>query len=55
MFGNICPKASGYELRPGIIAMVHKKTVSGLENKDPHNHLQLFEELCSCSVVLGMT
>jgi hypothetical protein len=44
----------GYELHPGIVAMVRGQTFSGLEDEDPHRHLQEFEELCSCLVVLGM-
>lgn len=43
-------RAFGYELHPDIIAMVRKKPFSGLEDKDPYNHLQLFEELCLCLV-----
>ena len=47
--------ASGYELHPRIIAMVRAQAFSGLENKDPEHHLQAFEELCSCSVIPGMS
>ena len=45
---------SGYELHPRIIAMVRAQTFSGLES-DPDLHLQVFEELCSCLVILGMS
>jgi hypothetical protein len=31
--------ASGYELHPGIIAMVRGQTFFGLESEDPHRHL----------------
>jgi hypothetical protein len=47
--------ACGYELHPSIIAMVQGQTFFGLENEDPHHHLQEFEELCSCLVIPGMT
>jgi hypothetical protein len=46
---------SGYKLHPGIIAMVRGQSFFGLENEDPHRHLQEFEELCSCLVIPGMT
>jgi len=45
----------GYELHPGMIAMVRAQTFSGLENKDPDLHLQVFKELCSCLVIPGMS
>ena len=46
---------SGYELHPRLIAMVRAQTFSGLETEDPDLHLQVFEELCSCLVILGMS
>jgi hypothetical protein len=46
---------SGYELHPRIIAMVRAQTFSGLESEDPDLHLQVFEELCSCLVILGIS
>ena len=45
----------GYELHPGIIAMVRAQTFSGLESEDPDLHLQAFEELCLCLVIPGMS
>ena len=43
------PKISfGYELYPGLIAMVQAQPFSGLENENPCNHLLEFEEMCSC-------
>ena len=46
---------SGYELHPRIIAMVRAQTFSGLESEDPDLHLQVFEELCSCLVIPGIS
>ena len=46
---------SSYELHRHIIAMVRAQTFSGLESEDPDLHLQGFEELCSCLVILGMS
>jgi len=46
---------SGYELHPSIIAMDRGRTFSGLGIEDPHHHLQEFEELCLCLVILGMS
>ena len=46
---------SGYELHPRIIAVVQAQTFSGLENEDPDHHLQMFEELCSCLVIPGIS
>ena len=46
---------SSYELHPRIIAMVWAQTFSGLETEDPDLHLQVFEELCSCLVISGMS
>jgi hypothetical protein len=47
--------ASGCELHPSICAMVRGQTFFGLENEDPHRHLQEFEELCLCLVIPSMT
>ena len=46
---------SGYELHPRIIAIVQAQTFFGLETEDPDIHLQVFEELCSCLVILGIS
>ena len=47
--------ASGYEHHPRIIAMVRAQTISGLENEDLDHHLQVFEDLCSCLVIPGIS
>ena len=41
--------ASGYELRPGFIAMVREQTFSGLDYEKE------FEELCACLTISGMS
>ena len=46
---------SSYELHPRIISMVWAQTFSGLETEDPDLHLQVFEELCSCLEIPGMS
>ena len=46
---------SGYELHPRVIAMVRARTFFGLKIEDPDLHLQVFEELCSCLVIPGMS
>ena len=45
----------GYELRPGLIAMVWAQPFSGLENENLCNHLLEFEEICSILSISGMT
>ena len=45
----------GYELHPGMIAMVRAQPFSGLENENPCHHLHEFEEMCSCLRISGMT
>jgi len=35
--------------------MVRAQTFSGLETEDPDLHLQVFEELCSCLIIPGMS
>jgi hypothetical protein len=45
----------GYELHPGLIAMVRALPFSGHENENPCHHLRDFEEMCSCLSILGMT
>ena len=45
----------GYELHPCIIAMVRAQTFSALETKDLDLDLQVFEELCSCLVIPGIS
>jgi len=47
--------SSGYELRPGLIAMVWAQPFSGLENENLCNHLLEFEEICSILSISGMT
>uniref|UniRef100_K3YN89 Uncharacterized protein n=1 Tax=Setaria italica TaxID=4555 RepID=K3YN89_SETIT len=42
----------GYELYPGIIAMVRGLTFYGFENENPYLHLQEFEELSLRSDIL---
>ena len=39
--------SSGYELCPGLIAMVRELSFSGLSSENPDHHLQEFEQLCS--------
>ena len=46
--------ASGFELRPGFIAMVREQSFSGLDNVNPYHHLWEFEQLCSCLSIAGM-
>ena len=43
------------EPRPAFKAMVQNRPFSGAFNEDPYNHLEVFEELCSSLVILGMT
>jgi hypothetical protein len=45
----------GYELHPSLKAMVRAQPFSGYDNEDPFNHLQEFEEMCSCMSIPGMT
>jgi hypothetical protein len=47
--------SSGYEFHPGFIAIVKNRSFFGAINEDPYDHLQEFEELCSCLVIPGMT
>ena len=47
--------SSGCELRPGLIAMVRAQPFSRLENENTCNHLLVFEEMCSCLSISGMT
>ena len=46
--------ASGFELRPGFIAMVQEQSFSGYDHENPYNHLREFEQLCSCLSIAGM-
>jgi hypothetical protein len=46
---------SGYELHPSLNTMVRAQPFSGFDNEDPFNHLQEFEEMCSCLSIPGMT
>ena len=46
--------SSGYELHPGLIAMVWAQPFSGHYNENPCNHLLEFEEMCSCLSISGM-
>jgi hypothetical protein len=45
---------SGFELRPGFIAMVWEQPFSGYELENPYHHLREFEQLCSCLTIAGM-
>jgi hypothetical protein len=47
--------SSGYELHPGIIAMVRALPFSGHDDENPCQHLLDFEEMCSCLSISGMT
>ena len=47
--------ASGFELRPGFIAMVWEQSFSGQEDENPYTHLQEFEKLCSCLHISSIT
>ena len=44
----------GYQLCPGLIAMVQEQSFVGLETESPYSHLCEFEQLCSCLVIAGM-
>ena len=46
--------ASGFELRPGFIAMVREQPFSGYELENPYHHLREFEQMCSCLSIAGM-
>jgi hypothetical protein len=45
---------SGYELRPGFIAMATEQSFAGTE-ENPYTHLREFEQLCSCITIEGMS
>jgi hypothetical protein len=47
--------ASSYEFHLGFIAMVQEQSFSGQEDENPYDHLQEFEQLCSCLSISGMT
>ena len=47
--------SSGYELHPGLIAMVRAQPFSRLDSENPCNHLHEFEEVCSCLSILVKT
>jgi hypothetical protein len=47
--------SSYYELHPRFKAMVWTQPFSNYNNKNPFNHLQEFEEMCSHLSILGMT
>ena len=49
------PISSGYELHPGIIAMVRAQPFSRHDNENPCNHLHEFEKMCLCLSISGMT
>ena len=44
----------GYQLCPGLIAMVREQSFGGLERESPYLHLREFEQLCGCLVISGM-
>ena len=46
---------SGCELFPDLITLVRKPSFSGLESKNPYQHLMDFEQLCSLFAIAGMT
>ena len=46
--------ASGFELRPGFIAMVREQSFSGFDDENPYQHLREFDQLCSCLSIVGM-
>ena len=45
---------NGYQLRPGLIAMLWDQSFAGLESKSPYTHLREFEQFCSCISISGM-
>jgi hypothetical protein len=47
--------SSGYELHPGLIAMVQVLPFLGHDDENPCQHLLDFKEMCSCLSILGMT
>ena len=47
--------SSGYELRPGLIAIVRAQPFSGHYNENACNHLLEFEKMCSRQSISGMT
>ena len=47
--------SSGYELCPGLIAMVQAQPFSGHYNENPCHHVHEFEEMCSFLSISGMT
>jgi hypothetical protein len=49
------PISSGYKLHPSLIAKVRAQPFSGHDNENPCQHLQEFEEMCSCLSIFGMT
>jgi hypothetical protein len=48
-------RSSGYELHPGLIAMVRALPFSGHDDENPWQHLLDFEEMCLCLSNSGMT
>jgi hypothetical protein len=48
-------RSSGYELHPGLIAMVWVLPFLGHENENPYHHLRDFEEMCLCLSISSMT
>jgi hypothetical protein len=47
--------SSGYELHPGLIAMVQALSFLGHDDENPCQHLLNFEEMCSCLSISCMT
>ena len=47
--------SSGYELHPGLIAMVWALCFLGHDDENPYQHLHKFEEMCPCLSISGMT
>jgi hypothetical protein len=48
-------RSSGYELHPGLIAMVRAIPFSGHDDENPCQHLLDFEEICLYLSISGMT
>jgi hypothetical protein len=46
--------SDGYELRPCLIEMVHNQSFSGKEDKNPHTHLNEFEQTSACLHIKGI-
>jgi hypothetical protein len=47
-------KASSYELRLDLIALVQENSFAGTKEESPYIHLRGFEQVCSIVVIEGM-